>query len=673
MSIDNRVVGAAITQLRLRQGMTQLQLASTLNVSHQAVSKWEKGAALPDIQTLLALTQLFGLSVEQLLLGEIPAEDDTEFEEEEFEAIEAVEEIKAEEETVIARETSEQEKPQEESAENAYCDIEKEAGGVCIPEEDFPCLEEDAQTLAQKTLQSVVQFGEEAYRKAGVFFEKAEETAKKAVDYISEVVQNEAGPIQSKAEEALRDVKREAKKAVSNAKELLFNSKNSAACDEAADEVILSAEIYEEDVPQEDIPQEDIPQADIPQEDIPQEDIPEEEIPEEEIPQEEIPQAEADPSENEDAPVNEGAKKAQSINLRQLIQMAPFMSREKLTEIVLDLEELNMDDLVRIAPFLSKSTVEILVMRALENAGSAKSIDSRSLLKLAPFIRTETLFTIITKNIQVLDWHTIRRLAPFLKSHMVDELTDYLRFGKSPSIDPVTGEKNETIHDTISNTYSDAVIELQNVVTEVGNAVSSFFRSGKNAAKANRAPEKTQEEPICEEAPEVSEKPCAEAPKASAAPKPESVKKPSEFKDKVARAALENGSWEWLDAHLSEIGDPALLGEVAKKAVSIGDPSGIAVRAASAMTDETLADFFDYLIEVRAWETAIALRNKASAEISGRILEKASLASGADRENAYNAIEFFASKAPRETLEEITERAIREDNWVLINALTDAF
>ena len=43
MGIDNRVIGAAITELRMRAGMTQQQLAAGLNVSHQAVSKWEKG------------------------------------------------------------------------------------------------------------------------------------------------------------------------------------------------------------------------------------------------------------------------------------------------------------------------------------------------------------------------------------------------------------------------------------------------------------------------------------------------------------------------------------------------------------------------------------------------------------------------------------------------------
>lgn len=72
--IDNRTVGRTIAMLRQARGMTQQQLAAAMNVSHQAVSKWENGAALPDIQTLVGLTQLFGITVEQLLNGEIPEE-----------------------------------------------------------------------------------------------------------------------------------------------------------------------------------------------------------------------------------------------------------------------------------------------------------------------------------------------------------------------------------------------------------------------------------------------------------------------------------------------------------------------------------------------------------------------------------------------------------------------
>ena len=60
--IDNRTVGKTIAGLRQAKGMTQQQLAAAMNVSHQAVSKWENGAALPDIQTM----------VELLISGDVP-------------------------------------------------------------------------------------------------------------------------------------------------------------------------------------------------------------------------------------------------------------------------------------------------------------------------------------------------------------------------------------------------------------------------------------------------------------------------------------------------------------------------------------------------------------------------------------------------------------------------
>lgn len=70
--IDNRMVGNTIAKLRQARNMTQQQLASALNVSHQAVSKWENGAALPDIETMMALTHFFGITVEQLISGDVP-------------------------------------------------------------------------------------------------------------------------------------------------------------------------------------------------------------------------------------------------------------------------------------------------------------------------------------------------------------------------------------------------------------------------------------------------------------------------------------------------------------------------------------------------------------------------------------------------------------------------
>ena len=54
---------------RKRQSLSQIELAEALQVSRQTVSKWETGAALPSAENLLALSQLYGVSVDALLGG----------------------------------------------------------------------------------------------------------------------------------------------------------------------------------------------------------------------------------------------------------------------------------------------------------------------------------------------------------------------------------------------------------------------------------------------------------------------------------------------------------------------------------------------------------------------------------------------------------------------------
>ncbi len=52
---------------RKQQGLSQIDLADALEVSRQTVSKWETGAALPSAENLLALSKLYGVSVDVLL------------------------------------------------------------------------------------------------------------------------------------------------------------------------------------------------------------------------------------------------------------------------------------------------------------------------------------------------------------------------------------------------------------------------------------------------------------------------------------------------------------------------------------------------------------------------------------------------------------------------------
>ena len=54
-------------ELRRAAGLSQEELAERLNVSRQAVSKWENGAAQPELSKLVELSRLYGVSVDVLL------------------------------------------------------------------------------------------------------------------------------------------------------------------------------------------------------------------------------------------------------------------------------------------------------------------------------------------------------------------------------------------------------------------------------------------------------------------------------------------------------------------------------------------------------------------------------------------------------------------------------
>ena len=69
--MEGREMGVLLRHLRQEANMTQRELAETLHVSAQAVSKWETGAGCPDVSLLAALAERFGVSVERLLAGDL--------------------------------------------------------------------------------------------------------------------------------------------------------------------------------------------------------------------------------------------------------------------------------------------------------------------------------------------------------------------------------------------------------------------------------------------------------------------------------------------------------------------------------------------------------------------------------------------------------------------------
>lgn len=68
-------LGEKIYKLRTKRSMTQEQLAEKIGVSRQSVSKWETDCAIPDIEKLKLLAEIFEVSITELLGME--CEEDT--------------------------------------------------------------------------------------------------------------------------------------------------------------------------------------------------------------------------------------------------------------------------------------------------------------------------------------------------------------------------------------------------------------------------------------------------------------------------------------------------------------------------------------------------------------------------------------------------------------------
>lgn len=67
--LNSRKTGEFIAAQRKKIGITQQQLADNLNISFQAVSKWENGSAYPNVELLLKLAKVLEISVDELLEG----------------------------------------------------------------------------------------------------------------------------------------------------------------------------------------------------------------------------------------------------------------------------------------------------------------------------------------------------------------------------------------------------------------------------------------------------------------------------------------------------------------------------------------------------------------------------------------------------------------------------
>lgn len=535
MAIDNRIVSSNISKLRNSRGMTQFQLAAALNVSHQAVSKWETGAALPDIQTLLSLTQLFGVTMEELLSTEI---------------------------VIREEEEAPGEEPEEASAETIFPGFLNDL----IPEEAKKALK----NAAGEARRTFIEVSEEVSARAEQTFSKAAEFAQKAKsDIESRVKAAKEAPAQPQPDQVRTEPEKAAPKA--------------------------------------------------------------------------------------------------PISFENLARMAPFMSREKLSDLVLRYgDNADLESIVQLAPFLPRATVQKLIERSV-----TKKADNQIIRRLAPFAGADALYQLILNNLEAFDWKTLEGLAPFLKRPMVDQLAEYAITGVMPE---QPAEEPQRARETFKDAFEGMMGEIGNIVNELGSAAKSIFTPKQEEADIPEEPE-ASEEPEAPEEPEASEVPRAEAPEQAIEPE-KSEEKAAPSVCLLTRHALESGNWNFIKEHVSEITDEALLTDIAVASVSAvaqPDSAAIVMKIAHRLSDEGKQKLFEEIAREHAWELAVAIHISANEENASAIIEKAAEAKGADREEACLAIECYAKIAPKDVLEKIIAQAVSEDNWVILNALADAY
>ena len=63
-------IGRFIAECRKKANLTQMQLAEKLGITDKAISKWERGVAMPDTSIMLELCDILCISVNELLSGE---------------------------------------------------------------------------------------------------------------------------------------------------------------------------------------------------------------------------------------------------------------------------------------------------------------------------------------------------------------------------------------------------------------------------------------------------------------------------------------------------------------------------------------------------------------------------------------------------------------------------
>lgn len=200
---------------------------------------------------------------------------------------------------------------------------------------------------------------------------------------------------------------------------------------------------------------------------------------------------------------------------------------------------MSIQQLLQMAPFMSKETVEEIAM---EIEGE---ITAGQIARLAPYVRPECVEQLIEKHKPELSWESLRRIAPFMSREYVDNLARSIASGK---------ETVKQSADSINKTINDIGKAFDDIGKGVEKAVKKAWRFGESVI--NEVSSAIND--LSSEA-EVATAPHVRSDRAIA------------LRKRAFERALADGKWEWIGSHIAELdGDPELRTKVAGGAREAG-------------------------------------------------------------------------------------------------------
>ena len=348
---------------------------------------------------------------------------------------------------------------------------------------------------------------------------------------------------------------------------------------------------------------------------------------------------EAECEEAEEAKETEAEEKPK-MGLKAIIELAPFMSHEKITELVLCCDEpITAEALCALAPFLTSEGLEQLISVLPDGTFSMDS-----LIAVAPFLSRETLFRLAAANADKLDAASLKALAPFLRKNMVDGLLDAMqKFAKS---DFMNGAKDFT---------AKAGKKLGEWSTEGVRVAKDVFNQFVDAAKSTGAEFRAASSVDPEDA-----------------PRDDKDVPVDDLREKVLRAALDAGNWGYIKEHLTNVPSGELMSEICVKALnafSYEDAIDMVLRALPYMNEESVDELVGLMAAGGFWDAVASAAPFAGTATADFVLYSAY---EERTEGTLNAAKVYAKKASRETLTALTQKAVSENAWDFIAAVDSA-